>query len=95
MGRKSKHGHNKYRTTTIKRKEEPRLATLTIPRPNDDQSPITIPVSSKQKSVAGITATTKITDKEKYNYVINELQLLGILTVVILVVLIVTALILR
>jgi len=64
--------------------------------PEDNPGPIiTTPVISKPKHEAGIAVTTRITDKEKYAYVINELQLKGILTAVILIVLIITAVFLR
>ena len=94
MGRKSKRGHNKYRTATITRKEERRLETVTIPRPQDNLSPVTTPVISKQKPAVGITATT-ISDIEKYAYVKTELKIVGILTALILVILIISALLLR
>jgi hypothetical protein len=95
MGRKSRHGHNKYRKATLNRKEGQRTATLTIQRPDDTLGPVTTPVINKPKHEAGITVTTRITDKEKYAYIINELQLVGIVTAVVLVILIITALVLR
>jgi hypothetical protein len=95
MGRKSRYGHNKHGIVTANRRQERHSSTLTISGPIDRQIHVHNPSIRKVDPGVGMSPATSTPDKEKYAYVRNELPEVGILTVIIIAILIVTALLLR
>ncbi len=95
MPRKTRHGHRKYRVTSPSKGPvlQPSIAISRPPSHEHDRVSISpgnrVEVETRRKVLS------EVGDKEKYAYVLDELKLVGILTVLILVILIISAAFLR